>query len=214
MRKALNLVTKCPNWQHWQTYTQSIMTCGSLPPAGWEPIPELLELFQTEFALRLFWGQTGAKADRKERYAKFDKILTVLSNKLEPDGSTEVWPRQQPLLANTGTEPLNEWTHIWFIFRLQYMFKKTRKTLQTKAQSDNKRLLDMMPLLRWSWCSYCKIQCFDNIQFVYSDDDNDVLKLWLCSHLSEMCQIYMLNYRGTLSLTWNISDSLHVKNIF
>ncbi|XP_050963799.1 breast cancer anti-estrogen resistance protein 3 homolog isoform X1 [Labeo rohita] len=58
--------------------------------AGWEPIPELLELFQTEFALRLFWGQTGAKADRKERYAKFDKILTVLSNKLEPDGSTEV----------------------------------------------------------------------------------------------------------------------------
>uniref|UniRef100_A0A8C1NE86 Breast cancer anti-estrogen resistance protein 3-like n=1 Tax=Cyprinus carpio TaxID=7962 RepID=A0A8C1NE86_CYPCA len=58
--------------------------------AGWEPIPELLEVFQTEFALRLFWGQTGAKADRKERYAKFDRILTVLSNKLEPDGSSEL----------------------------------------------------------------------------------------------------------------------------
>ncbi|XP_059410941.1 breast cancer anti-estrogen resistance protein 3 homolog isoform X2 [Carassius carassius] len=56
--------------------------------AGWEPIPELLEMFQTEFALRLFWGQMGAKADRKERYAKFDRILTVLSNKLEPDGSS------------------------------------------------------------------------------------------------------------------------------
>lgn len=62
----------------------------SPPLAGWEPIPELLEVFQTEFALRLFWGQTGAKADRKERYAKFDRILTVLSNKLEPDGSSEV----------------------------------------------------------------------------------------------------------------------------
>ncbi|XP_073697729.1 breast cancer anti-estrogen resistance protein 3 homolog isoform X1 [Garra rufa] len=58
--------------------------------AGWEPIPELLEMFQTEFALRLFWGQTGAKAERKERYSKFDRILTVLSNKLEPDGSSEV----------------------------------------------------------------------------------------------------------------------------
>lgn len=66
------------------------LTCQSLPPAGWEPIPEMLEMFQTEFALRLFWGQMGAKADRKERYAKFDRILTVLSNKLEPDGSSEV----------------------------------------------------------------------------------------------------------------------------
>ncbi|XP_052402617.1 breast cancer anti-estrogen resistance protein 3 homolog isoform X2 [Carassius gibelio] len=62
----------------------------SLLSAGWEPIPELLEMFQTEFALRLFWGQMGSKADRKERYAKFDRILTVLSNKLEPDGSSEV----------------------------------------------------------------------------------------------------------------------------
>ncbi|XP_067296596.1 breast cancer anti-estrogen resistance protein 3 homolog isoform X2 [Pseudorasbora parva] len=58
--------------------------------AGWEPIPELLEVFQTEFVLRLFWGQTGAKAEQKERYAKFDRILTVLSNKLEPDMGSEV----------------------------------------------------------------------------------------------------------------------------
>ncbi|XP_051560095.1 breast cancer anti-estrogen resistance protein 3 homolog isoform X2 [Myxocyprinus asiaticus] len=57
----------------------------SMLSAGWEPIPELLEAFQTEFALRLFWGQTGAKAERKERYTKFDRILTVLSHKLEPD---------------------------------------------------------------------------------------------------------------------------------
>ena len=32
----------------------------------------------------MFWGQSGAEADRQERYEKFDKILTVLSSKLEP----------------------------------------------------------------------------------------------------------------------------------
>uniref|UniRef100_A0A8C6TGP0 SH2 domain containing 3A n=1 Tax=Neogobius melanostomus TaxID=47308 RepID=A0A8C6TGP0_9GOBI len=51
---------------------------------GWEPVPELLEAFRTEFALRLLWGQTGALAERSGRYDKFDKILTVLSAKLEP----------------------------------------------------------------------------------------------------------------------------------
>ncbi|XP_046693397.1 breast cancer anti-estrogen resistance protein 3 homolog isoform X3 [Silurus meridionalis] len=58
--------------------------------AGWEPIPELLEVFHTEFALRLFWGHAGSVAGRKERYDKFDKILTVLSNKLEPAQTSEV----------------------------------------------------------------------------------------------------------------------------
>ena len=58
--------------------------------AGWEPIPELLEAFRTEFALRLFWGQTGAEAPKKERYEKFEKILTVLSNKLEPSQTSEL----------------------------------------------------------------------------------------------------------------------------
>ncbi|XP_027008793.1 breast cancer anti-estrogen resistance protein 3 homolog isoform X2 [Tachysurus fulvidraco] len=52
--------------------------------SGWELIPELLEVFHTEFALRLFWGHAGAKAGKTERYEKFDKILTALSNKLEP----------------------------------------------------------------------------------------------------------------------------------
>ncbi|XP_048869798.1 breast cancer anti-estrogen resistance protein 3 homolog isoform X2 [Brienomyrus brachyistius] len=50
---------------------------------GWEPIPELLEAFQTEFALRLFWGQAGVRAERQERYKKFDAVLSALSNKLE-----------------------------------------------------------------------------------------------------------------------------------
>ncbi|MEQ2242269.1 hypothetical protein ILYODFUR_034020 [Ilyodon furcidens] len=65
-------------------------------PEGWEPVPELLEAFRTEFALRLFWGQQGAVADKKERYEKFDKILCVLSNKLEP---VEVTPQQPGALT-------------------------------------------------------------------------------------------------------------------
>uniref|UniRef100_A0A670ZXY3 Breast cancer anti-estrogen resistance protein 3-like n=1 Tax=Pseudonaja textilis TaxID=8673 RepID=A0A670ZXY3_PSETE len=48
--------------------------------------PELLEAFQTEFSLRLFWGSKGAQAERGERYKKFERILTVLSQKLEPAG--------------------------------------------------------------------------------------------------------------------------------
>ncbi|KAL7845155.1 hypothetical protein AOLI_G00233470 [Acnodon oligacanthus] len=62
----------------------------TLLSAGWEPIPELLEAFRTEFALRLFWGQTGAEATKKERYEKFEKVLTILSNKLEPSQVSEL----------------------------------------------------------------------------------------------------------------------------
>nr|XP_056712432.1 SH2 domain-containing protein 3A [Euleptes europaea] len=50
---------------------------------GFEASPELLEAFRTEFALLLFWGSKGAEADRTERHRKFDRILTVLSQKLE-----------------------------------------------------------------------------------------------------------------------------------
>ncbi|XP_035515309.1 breast cancer anti-estrogen resistance protein 3 homolog [Morone saxatilis] len=71
--------------QDYQQHAHSLLT------EGWEPIPELLEAFRTEFALRLFWGQSGAAADRKERYEKFDKILCVLSDKLEP---VEITPQQ------------------------------------------------------------------------------------------------------------------------
>ncbi|XP_015256344.1 PREDICTED: breast cancer anti-estrogen resistance protein 3 homolog [Cyprinodon variegatus] len=71
--------------QDYQKHAQSLLT------EGWQPVPELLEAFRTEFALRLFWGQHGAGADKKERYEKFDKILCVLSDKLEP---VEVTPKQ------------------------------------------------------------------------------------------------------------------------
>ncbi|XP_077460834.1 breast cancer anti-estrogen resistance protein 3 homolog isoform X2 [Stigmatopora argus] len=57
---------------------------SDLLAGGWTPIPELLEAFRTEFALRLFWGQSGAEAESKERHDKFDKILCVLSDKVEP----------------------------------------------------------------------------------------------------------------------------------
>ena len=70
--------------------------CHITSPGGWEPVPELLEAFRTEFALRLFWGQSGAAADREERYEKFDKILCVLSDKLEP---VELTPQQPDLLT-------------------------------------------------------------------------------------------------------------------
>ncbi|XP_036951898.1 breast cancer anti-estrogen resistance protein 3 homolog [Acanthopagrus latus] len=71
--------------QDYQQHARSLLT------GGWEPVPELLEAFRTEFALRLFWGQSGAAADRAERYEKFDKILCVLSDKLEP---VEITPQQ------------------------------------------------------------------------------------------------------------------------
>ncbi|XP_010794128.1 breast cancer anti-estrogen resistance protein 3 isoform X2 [Notothenia coriiceps] len=77
---------------HAQDYQQHAHT---LLTGSWEPVPELLEAFRTEFALRLFWGQTGATASREERYEKFDMILSVLSDKLEP---VELTPQQpEPL---------------------------------------------------------------------------------------------------------------------
>ncbi|KAE8574610.1 hypothetical protein XENTR_v10003502 [Xenopus tropicalis] len=52
---------------------------------GHTALPELGEAFQTEFSLRLFWGSKGATVEQKERYRKFDQILSVLSQKLEPE---------------------------------------------------------------------------------------------------------------------------------
>ncbi|XP_075032607.1 breast cancer anti-estrogen resistance protein 3 homolog [Mixophyes fleayi] len=52
---------------------------------GLIPQPELTEAFQTEFSLRMFWGSKGASVEQSERYKKFDQILNVLSQKLEPE---------------------------------------------------------------------------------------------------------------------------------
>ncbi|KAJ8001428.1 hypothetical protein DPEC_G00169400 [Dallia pectoralis] len=77
LQAARNAALHSPKYQQ---HAHSLLT------GGWEPIPELLEGFKTEFALRLFWGQSGASASRQERYDKFEKILNMLSDKLEPRG--------------------------------------------------------------------------------------------------------------------------------
>ncbi|KAJ3614149.1 hypothetical protein NHX12_017725 [Muraenolepis orangiensis] len=84
LQAARNAAVHAPEYQR---HAQSLLT------GDWEPVPELLEAFQTEFALRLFWGQAGAEAERQERYDKFDKILSVLSDKLEPVEATPLHHR-------------------------------------------------------------------------------------------------------------------------
>ncbi|RVE65684.1 hypothetical protein OJAV_G00118980 [Oryzias javanicus] len=51
---------------------------------GFQERPELSEIFQTEFQMRLLWGCRGSEGSQSERYEKFDKVLTALSHKLEP----------------------------------------------------------------------------------------------------------------------------------
>uniref|UniRef100_A0A8D0SE85 SH2 domain-containing protein 3C n=1 Tax=Sus scrofa TaxID=9823 RepID=A0A8D0SE85_PIG len=51
---------------------------------GFQARPELLEVFSTEFQMRLLWGSQGASSSQARRYEKFDKVLTALSHKLEP----------------------------------------------------------------------------------------------------------------------------------
>ncbi|XP_060763033.1 SH2 domain containing 3Cb [Neoarius graeffei] len=56
---------------------------------GFHEQPDVLEVFLTEFQMRLLWGSRGAEASREERYEKFDKVLTALSNRLEPSQQAE-----------------------------------------------------------------------------------------------------------------------------
>lgn len=44
----------------------------------------MLELFLTDFQMRLLWGNRGAEESQALRHAKFDQVLTALSNRLEP----------------------------------------------------------------------------------------------------------------------------------
>ncbi|XP_061096775.1 breast cancer anti-estrogen resistance protein 3 isoform X3 [Conger conger] len=48
------------------------------------PDEDMLEIFRTDFQLRLLWGSRGASVNQTERYEKFKLILTALSRKLEP----------------------------------------------------------------------------------------------------------------------------------
>ncbi|XP_061153928.1 breast cancer anti-estrogen resistance protein 3 isoform X1 [Syngnathus typhle] len=49
---------------------------------------DLLEVFKTDFQLRLLWGSRGASVNQSDRYGKFNLILTALSRKLEPPPKT------------------------------------------------------------------------------------------------------------------------------
>ncbi|KAI1891960.1 hypothetical protein AGOR_G00149090 [Albula goreensis] len=49
-----------------------------------QPDEDMLEIFKTDFQLRLLWGSRGATVNQTERYEKFKLILTALSRKLEP----------------------------------------------------------------------------------------------------------------------------------
>ncbi|XP_033973641.1 SH2 domain containing 3Cb isoform X1 [Trematomus bernacchii] len=51
---------------------------------GFQGQAEVLELFLTDFQMRLLWGSRGAEESQVLRYAKFDQVLTALSNRLEP----------------------------------------------------------------------------------------------------------------------------------
>ncbi|XP_029295383.1 SH2 domain-containing protein 3C-like isoform X2 [Cottoperca gobio] len=51
---------------------------------GFPEQAEVLELFLTDFQMRLLWGSKGAEESQALRYAKFDQVLTALSYRLEP----------------------------------------------------------------------------------------------------------------------------------
>uniref|UniRef100_A0A8C3WCH3 SH2 domain containing 3A n=1 Tax=Catagonus wagneri TaxID=51154 RepID=A0A8C3WCH3_9CETA len=52
---------------------------------GFQPNPELKEALTTGFLRRLLWGSRGAAAPWVTRLEKFQRVLSVLSQRLEPD---------------------------------------------------------------------------------------------------------------------------------
>ncbi|XP_039984436.1 breast cancer anti-estrogen resistance protein 3 [Xiphias gladius] len=56
---------------------------------GFQVDEDMLEVFKTDFQLRLLWGSRGASVNQSDRYNKFNLILTALSRKLEPPPKTQ-----------------------------------------------------------------------------------------------------------------------------
>jgi hypothetical protein len=55
---------------------------------GDSKVDELLtDAFHTEFHLKFLWGSRGACVAAEERHAKFEQVLTVMSEKCEPPQS-------------------------------------------------------------------------------------------------------------------------------
>lgn len=48
----------------------------------------ILDMFRTEFHLKFLWGSRGAAVCSTERHAKFEQVLTVMSQKCEPSEPT------------------------------------------------------------------------------------------------------------------------------
>ncbi|XP_061635682.1 breast cancer anti-estrogen resistance protein 3 isoform X2 [Phyllopteryx taeniolatus] len=65
---------------HAQSYTENATTIMH----GFQCDEDLLEVFKTDFQLRLLWGSRGASVNQSDRYSKFNLILNALSRKLEP----------------------------------------------------------------------------------------------------------------------------------
>ncbi|XP_047231651.1 breast cancer anti-estrogen resistance protein 3 isoform X3 [Girardinichthys multiradiatus] len=68
-----------------QSYTSNAVTILK----GFQCDEDLLEVFKTDFQLRLLWGSRGAAVNQSDRYNKFNLILTALSRKLEPTTKTK-----------------------------------------------------------------------------------------------------------------------------
>lgn len=66
------------------------------PSAEFQCDEDLLEVFKTDFQLRLLWGSRGASVNQSDRYSKFNLILTALSRKLEPPPKTQTLIWLQP----------------------------------------------------------------------------------------------------------------------
>ena len=58
--------------------------------------PDLRDMFRTETHMRLMWGAKGASVGAVSRYTKFDEVLTVLSERLEPEKSVAPNPETSP----------------------------------------------------------------------------------------------------------------------
>ncbi|XP_008282514.1 breast cancer anti-estrogen resistance protein 3 homolog isoform X2 [Stegastes partitus] len=70
------------NAQSYTDHAQAILQ-------GFQCDDDLLEVFKTDFQLRLLWGSRGAAVNQSDRYNKFNLILTALSRKLEPPPKTQ-----------------------------------------------------------------------------------------------------------------------------
>ncbi|XP_075342073.1 breast cancer anti-estrogen resistance protein 3 isoform X1 [Odontesthes bonariensis] len=69
--------------------TQSYTANAQKILQGFQCDEDLLEVFKTDFQLRLLWGSRGAMVNQSDRYNKFNLILTALSRKLEPPPKTQ-----------------------------------------------------------------------------------------------------------------------------